>query len=160
MAAMKPRKSVSFSLADTHVRYDPHDAPSDRTNTQIGKVTTAPVHRFGPLPDPISKPARAGKDFTVDIPNRQVTSTHQHGASLTVDPAASPLTGKYRTLPQGSPIPMDMELRDDNPFGKPDSHHAPGHVSLFNTTPMSFETYQQRMATVTASFDGGGTKAK
>ncbi|WP_035061016.1 hypothetical protein [Andreprevotia chitinilytica] len=149
MAAEKPKKRVTFSMADTHIHYDRH-AEVSAPPLHVAKVTTAAVHRFGALPDPKNKPNRIGQDFLVDVNSRQVTSTHQKGASLALDPVRAVPKGKYTTLPKGSSIPLDMELRDDG-----DAH---GHVSLFNKTPMSYDTYEQRMATIATKFVPGGTK--
>lgn len=142
-----PKKRVTFSLADTITHFDPVAPVSDHTNTRQEKITTQDVHRFGPLPDPKNKPNRIGHDFLVDLSKSMVTSTTQKGASLQLDPSTSHLTGKYKTIPKGSQLPMDMELRDDL---------RDGHVSLFNTQPMSFDNYEARMKTVSTTFSGGG----
>jgi hypothetical protein len=142
---MEQRRRVTFSLVDDVRTYD----PAGQQPHQDKRITNTQVHRFGALSSPATHANRIGKDFEVDAASQRITSTHTKGVSLTTDLSQTNLTGKYKTIPKGTAVPNDMQIRDDM---------RNGHATLFNKQPMAFDTHQQNMAALSAQMTPGGKK--
>jgi hypothetical protein len=144
---MEQRRKVTFSLVDDVRTYDPAGVQPNHDK----RITNTEAYRFGALSSPSTHANRVGRDFEVDAPSQRITSTHAKGVSLTTDLSKTNLTGKYKTIPKGTAVPNDMQIRDD--MGR-------GHATLFNKQPMSFDTHKQHMATLSAQMTPGGTVEK
>eukprot|EP01036_Dinobryon_divergens_P015594 gene15594-21129_t len=119
------------------------------------------LHQYAPNPsrwiDPLglsycafgnaSKPRapRPGKDIAVDadgMVKSQAGKQFPEGASTTVDPTKSPLSGHYHEIPEGTKMPSGIDIVRDGSDVIPNSPRGPGHATVFPTRDMPFTEFQ------------------
>ena len=127
----------------------------------IGLMGGSNLHQYAPNPsrwiDPLglsycafgnaSKPRapRPGKDIAVDadgMVKSQAGKQFPEGASTTVDPTKSPLSGHYHEIPEGTKMPSGIDIVRDGSDVIPNSPRGPGHATVFPTRDMPFTEFQ------------------
>jgi hypothetical protein len=64
------------------------------------------------------------------------------GASTTVDPTKSPLSGHYHEIPEGTKMPSGIDIVRDGSDVIPNSPRGSGHATVFPTRDMPFTEFQ------------------
>ncbi|WP_446697449.1 Tse2 family ADP-ribosyltransferase toxin [Thorsellia kenyensis] len=106
-----------------------------------------------------SKPRepRAGKDIEVDangMVKSQANELLPQGASTTLNPNNSPLSGHYHTIPEGSQLPEGLGIKLDGKDVIPGSPHAPGHATIFPTQDMSMDKFKELFNSIPWQYGG------
>ncbi|TYW74520.1 hypothetical protein FCG29_024095, partial [Escherichia coli] len=146
----------------------------DRPDDPIGLRGGLNLYAYAPNPlgwiDPLglnghcafgnkSKPRapRPGKDIDVDangMVKSQAGELLPQGASTTLDPNKSPLSGHYHTIPEGSPLPDGLGIKLDGRDVIPGSPHAAGHATIYPTRDMSMTEFQRLFDSIPWEYGG------
>ncbi|RYC39743.1 RHS repeat-associated core domain-containing protein [Pectobacterium zantedeschiae] len=153
--------------------YDP-DAGRFVSQDPIGLAGGLNLYQYAPNPigwvDPLglnghcafgnkSKPRapRPGKDIDVDangMVKSQADELLPQGASTTLDPNKSPLSGHYHTIPEGSKLPDGLGIKVDGKDVIPGSPHAAGHATIYPTRDMSMTEFQNLFDSIHWQYGG------
>nr|WP_233978803.1 RHS repeat-associated core domain-containing protein [Pectobacterium versatile] len=153
-----------------------YDPTVGRFTTQdpIGLAGGINLYQYAPNPigwvDPLglhghcafgnkSKPRapRPGKDIDVDangMVKSQADELLPQGASTTLDPNKSPLSGHYHTIPKGSELPDGLSIKVDGKDVIPGSPHAAGHATIYPTRDMLMTEFQNLFDSINWQYGG------
>lgn len=121
--------------------------------------TSQDLYAFGNKSGPRSP--RPFEDFGVESPKAVVgpeSPPLPKGASTYGDVNQAPLTGDYHFLPTGTKLPNGLGVVADGVDVLPNSPHPPTHNTLFPTTSMAFEEFDELFQGL--PWEHGGKKRK